>query len=313
MRHLLLVASLAACSSVAGTRTVTTVGVRQQVVVATDPVATVASPGAPLVVATNGSSLRCSPPQRALAGTPVHLRAEGPAGLRYRWSVTRSPQARYYRFSERFDANDSDGIVALGAEVPFTSVIVGDYTVRVDARDADGNTSSCETEVTMAGHGLRVELSWNTDATDVDLHMTRGSSPQWVTPQDCYYGNRRPDDANADESRRRWLDTDDVDGEGPENIRVDVPELDEEYRVGVHFYSSHGSSDATTAIVVIHCGEQQVARFERALHGNRSPDENEFWRVAGVRFRPDGSCVVAPPRGAAVMSQQQVRASPDAT
>jgi hypothetical protein len=134
-----------------------------------------------------------------------------------------------------------------------------------------------------------------------------------VTPQDCYYANRRPDDASADESRRRWLDTDDVDGEGPENIRVDVPELDEEYRVGVHYYSSHGSADATTAIVVIHCGEQQVARFERALHGHRSPDENDFWRVAGVRFRPDGSCVVAPLRGAAVAPQTQVRAAPDAT
>ena len=300
MRHLLLAASLAACSLTSQTRTVTTVGARSQVVVATDP-----TPSA--------SGLRCLPPQRALAGTAVHLRAEGPPGLRYRWSVTRSPQARYYRFSERFDANDSDGIVGVGAEVPFTSVIVGDYTVLAEARDADGRTMSCETQVTLAGHGLRIELSWSTNATDVDLHMTRASAPQWVTPQDCYYANRRPDDANADESRRRWLDTDDVDGEGPENIRVDVPELDEEYRVGVHYYSSHGSSDPTTAIVLIYCGEQRVARFERAMHGNRAPDENEFWRVAGVRFRPDGSCQVSPLRGAAVMPQQQLRTSPDAT
>ncbi len=134
MRHLLLAASLAACSITSQTRTVTTVAARSHVVVATDPVAT---PSAPLVVASDGG-LRCSPPQRALAGTAVRLRAEGPPGLRYRWSVTRSPQARYYRFSERFDANDSDSIVALGPEVPFTSVIVGDYTVVAEARDPDG-------------------------------------------------------------------------------------------------------------------------------------------------------------------------------
>jgi hypothetical protein len=320
---------LLACSSSFETRQVTTVQVvgasNGGVVVASGPevippprvITPVAEPQfaqpprgpvTPLVVAGDGGPrLRCPAPSRALAGTPVHLRAEAEGeGVRVRWTVTQSPQARYYRFSERFDANDSDSIVALGLDVPFTSVIVGDYTVVAEARDREGRTAQCETQVTMAGHGLRVELSWNTTNTDVDLHMVTSRDPRWVSPSDCYYANRRPDTAFGDESRQRWLDTDDTDGEGPENIRIDAPDLEAEYQVGVHYYSSHGQSGDTTAIVMIYCGDQRVARFERDLEGQSDPNSNPFWRVASVRFRPDGSCAVAAPRGRAVTPQSVV-------
>ncbi len=268
------------------------------------------TPRAPLVVAEGGPlAVRCPPPQRALAGSPVHLAADvtGASG-RIRWSVTQSPQARYYRFAERFDENDSDGIVAVGQVVPFTSVIVGDYTVRADVRDAEGHTASCETQVTMAGHGLRVELSWNTSNTDVDLHMLADGDGRWASPSDCYFGNRTPDTALPEEGRRRWLDTDDVDGEGPENIRVDTPRTDTDYQVGVHYYSSHGQSGPTTAIVMLYCGDQRVARFEHALTGTQDPGNNPFWRVASVRVRPDGTCAVSRPRGPEVVPHNQATA-----
>ena len=249
---------------------------------------------APLQIAASPSGLRCPGPQRALAGAPVRLRAEGFAeGARLMWSVTRAPQARWYRFAPRFDPNDSDAVVAMGAEVPFTSVIVGDYTVRLDARDADGSTASCETTVSMLGHGLRVELSWDTDNTDVDLHMAQDPAARWFTPADCYFGNRRPEGSAEATPAARWLDVDDVDGRGPENIRVDVPRTDAEYRVAVHYYSSHGQSGATRAQVVVYCGEQRVAAFSRALRGDRGQD-NDFWHVAGVRFTGDGGCAVRP-------------------
>lgn len=296
--------SLSACLSRVETRQTTVVQVAHTptpLVIASDPASaptpTVLVPHSvpPLVVAANGApSVQCPAAARALAGTPVHLRATATGdGLRYRWTVTRSPQARIYRFAERFDVNDSDSIVGMGAEVPFTSVIVGDYTVHLDVRDAEGRTTSCETPVTMSGHGLRVELSWNTSNTDVDLHAVMGRAPHWFTPSDCYYANRRPDTALGDESVQRWLDTDDTDGEGPENIRVDVPSLDSEYRIGVHYYSSHGQSGPTTAIVVIYCGEQRVAHFTRDLTGDRGGNQqNDFWHVANVQFHPDGTCAV---------------------
>lgn len=326
----------AACSSAFETREVTTVHViggpalqqvqPQTVMVATESpfaippprvvhptVATTAVEPPVVVAAGAGPTIRCPAPSRTLAGLPVHLRADASGdGLRVRWTVTASPQARYYRFSERFDANDSDGVVGVGAEVPFTSVIVGDYTVRAEVRDAEGRTAACDTQVTLAGHGLRVELSWNTSNTDVDLHMVRGGAPSWVSNDDCYYANRRPDAALGDESRRRWLDTDDTDGEGPENIRVDAPDLDTPYAVGVHYYSSHSQPGPTTAIVVIYCGDQRVARFERDLRGSNSPSENDFWRVASVRFRANGTCEVTHSPGAPVTSQQSLASRPEA-
>jgi hypothetical protein len=49
----------------------------------------------------------------------------------------------------------------MGAEVPFTSVIVGDYTVHLDARDGDGNTTSCETRSRCSGTGC----AWSSPGT----------------------------------------------------------------------------------------------------------------------------------------------------
>lgn len=251
--------------------------------------------GGPVEVAVaSPAGLRCPPPQRALAGAPVRLWAEGHApGARLRWTVTQSPQARWYRFAPRFDPNDSDAIVAMGAEVPFTSVIVGDYTVRLEARDESGDTTSCETQVAMLGHGLRVELSWNTDGTDVDLHLSDQPEPRWFTPTDCYFGNRTPEGGAESSPQARWLDVDDVDGMGPENIRVDVPRTDAEYTVAVHYYSSHQRPGPTNARVAVYCGEQRAAEFTRAMHGDRGQD-NDFWHVAGVRFDGSGGCQVRP-------------------
>jgi len=167
--------------------------------------------------------------------------------------------------------------------------------VRAETRNPDGSTARCDTAVSMLGHGLRVELSWNTQGTDVDLHALDQPEGRWFTPQDCYYANRQPDTALAEEGRRRWLDTDDVDGEGPENIRVDTPAVDHDYEIGVHFYSSHQQRGPTRATVVIYCGEQRVARFERDLTGDRGgSDANDFWHVAAVRFGGPEVCAVQP-------------------
>lgn len=287
--------------------TVTAVTQPETLLVASDPTpprTVVQQPGRVVVGPIEGAppeiavgpvgSLRCPPPQRALAGAPVTLRAEGFAqGTRLRWSVTQSPQARWYRFAPSFDPNDSDSVVAIGEVVPFTSVIVGDYTVHLESRDESGVTASCDTTVSMLGHGLRVELSWNTDNTDVDLHMSTERQPRWFTPSDCYYASRTPEGSAESSPQARWLDVDDVDGRGPENIRVDVPNTDGEYTVGVHYFSSHGQSGATSARVVVYCGEQRAAEFVHALHGDRG-QQNDFWRVAAVRFDGSGSCQVRP-------------------
>ncbi|MBI5514193.1 MAG: hypothetical protein HY909_10520 [Deltaproteobacteria bacterium] len=238
-------------------------------------------------------TIQCPAAASAPAGQPVRLFAvvRG-VDTRVRWEVLAAPEARLYRFAERFDPGDTDAVVALGESTPFTSVIVGSYTVQAVARDALGREASCEVPVVLRPHGLRVELSWNTANTDVDLHLTQSTDPRWFTPGDCYYANRRPDVGLGREPPQRWLDTDDTDGEGPENIRIDEPSTDRDYVIGVHYYSSHGSHDATRAIALVYCGDQRVARFERDLRGDSSQGNrgNDFWTLAAVRFDPAGNC-----------------------
>ncbi len=252
------------------------------------------APPPPPPAPTAPGTLRCPAPSRALAGSPVTLRTTNTtAGARVNWSVISAPSStRAYRFATVYNDSDVGAMVASGEVVPFTSVIVGDFTVHAEATYPDGTIDQCDTTVSMIGHGLRVELSWNTQGTDVDLHALDNSAGRWFSSQDCYYANRRPDSALPATSRR-WLDTDDVDGEGPENIRVDTPMTDREYQVGVHFYSAHGRSGTTRATIVIYCGEQRMGTFVRDLTGNRSsPDANDYWNVAAVRFDPSAACTV---------------------
>lgn len=240
--------------------------------------------------------LQCPPPSRILAGrsTPLALAGQIDPSLDVHWFVERGPSGSAYRFAAEYQSADTNALTATGAQTMFVSPIVGRYSIRAQARDAQGRTGFCNTEVESLGHGLRVELRWNTQGTDVDLHMISSNAPRWVTNDDCYYANRQPDAAQMVEPQRRWLDVDDVDGEGPENIRVDSPLVDREYVVGVHYYSSHGQNNATNATITVYCGEQMAAQFQRNLMGNRGVDQNDFWTVAGVRFDMAGRCAVRP-------------------
>ncbi len=241
-------------------------------------------------------NLQCPPPSRILAGrsTPLNLLGQLDPSLDVHWFVERGPSGSAYRFAAEYQSADTNALTATGAQTMFVSPIVGRYSIRAQARDAQGRTGFCNTEVESLGHGLRVELRWNTQGTDVDLHMTTSQAQRWVTNDDCYYANRQPDTAQFIEPQRRWLDVDDVDGEGPENIRVDTPLVDREYNVGVHYYSSHGQNNQTAATITVYCGEQMAAQFQRNLMGNRGVDQNDFWTVAAIRFNMQGTCQVRP-------------------
>jgi hypothetical protein len=179
----------------------------------------------------------------------------------------------------------------------FTPNLVGVYTVRLTVTDNSGLTASCTTTVTARGEGIRVEVTWNTDLSDVDTHFLRmaSGSPWFNTPSDCYYANRTPSwDAagTADDPR---LDIDDVNGFGPENVNIDVPVVSSTYRVGIHYYSSHGAGP-TTVTVRIYCGDIAVtpfATYSRTLtNGAGASDANDFWRVADVRWTGPDTCAV---------------------
>lgn len=227
------------------------------------------------------------------AGSSTTLRATATGqGVRVRWSLAHGASQNSARFASRFEGSEGFLPMNEGLEVPFSSVIVGEYAVRAQATDSYGRTAECSSTVTATSHGLRVELSWDTRGTDLDLHMTSSDQPRWFTQSDCYFAARRPDEQLTDTpaDRRRWLDTDDVDGLGPENIRVDSPDPTRTYRIGVHFYSAHGHHERTTSTVLVYCGASLAGRFARPISAERSSSENDFWEVASVRFDGRGAC-----------------------
>jgi hypothetical protein len=133
-------------------------------------------------------------------------------------------------------------------------------------------------------------LFWDI-AGDVDLHLIHPSAATWFSsPYDCYYSNTRPSwDAagTADDPR---LDIDDIPGDGPENINIDVPVVGQTYRVGVHHYRSDGCRSAT---IRIYCGDislTPVGTYTRSVCANGGGSARDFWRVVDVRWNGGDSC-----------------------
>jgi hypothetical protein len=238
-----------------------------------------------------GPSVTCPGAVSELAGATVTLRAMATGATRYQWALVSAPPG---------------GAATLGSptstSTTFTSVIVGAYTVRFTATDAMGRSASCETSVQMRGHGLRVELSWNTGVrpptstgrVDLDLHMHNRLATAWSSaPNNCYYRNPTPSWDARGTADDPALDVDNTYGFGPENIRVDQPVNTQIYSVAVHAYSGAVRS-ATT--VRIYCGDTLAATYARELVGvSGSGDSNSpFWRVARVRFTSPSACTVTP-------------------
>jgi hypothetical protein len=181
----------------------------------------------------------------------------------------------------------------------FRPNLVGVYTIRLTVTDDEGQTATCMTTVTATGDGIRVEVSWNTDYTDIDTHLLHvaGATGWFSSPLDCYYANRTPAwDAGgtADDPR---LDIDDVEGFGPENINVDSPVAGATYRVGIHYYDDDIWNGATNVTVRIYCGDiatTPVATYTRNLtNGGGGSTANDFWRVANIVWNGADSCTVS--------------------
>ena len=118
----------------------------------------------------------------------------------------------------------------------------------VEVRTAKGRarTQFYDANPGKAGAKLRVVLSWDTDMTDLDLHV--------VTPDGghCYYGNRQLDNGGA-------LDVDVTTGYGPEIFATPNPQPGT-YLVYVNYYGAGERNDMT------------VARITLITHEN-TPDE----------------------------------------
>jgi hypothetical protein len=139
---------------------------------------------------------------------------------------------------------------------------------------------------------IHVNLAWDTDATDFDLHLLRGGGVWGTAPGDCFFANRTPDWGVADDpSDDPRLNRDDQDGFGPEFIDLVLPPTGDNYLVEVQ---SWANTVATVATVTI------------ALEGGGYPDVNEltfqqtisasdiYWAVARINVDATGHLTVDP-------------------
>lgn len=233
--------------------------------------------------------LRCTNTIETLPLTTVTVTAALNAGVslrRMEWTVQRAPHGSAAR-----------PLPPEQLTTRLTPDLSGEYVLLATATDDVGQTATCTTRILAYGQeGLRVEMFWNTNRTDMDLHLLHPRAEHWFQEDfDCYWRTCIPGTPwtyrlqgyNWGYMSLPTLDVDNVRGFGPENINVATPEAGT-YRVGV--VSWLGGADAT---VRIYCGGEHVdARIQlgpTALYGGR-----KLWRVADVTIRPDGSCNVVP-------------------
>lgn len=138
---------------------------------------------------------------------------------------------------------------------------------------------------------ISARLDWDTDGTDVDLHLVAPGGTAFDPNLDCYFRNTNPDwGVRNDPIDDPFLDDDDVNGFGPENINLSRT-APGQYRVYAHYWRS-GTVGASTARVEVFLGGQSVYTASQPLQCN------DLWLVGTVSwngstgtFLPGGTVV----------------------
>lgn len=159
----------------------------------------------------------------------------------------------------------------------------------VDYTGADGAGTA---EVQLSGEvvpppptatAITVVLSWDTNLTDIDLHLTRPSNRSdtfdnlFESDADCYFANRSPDWNAPGPSDDPFLDDDDVNGYGPETINLEQTQPGR-YEVYVHYFSDSGLGPSTPTVEV-HLAGQLAGTFDRP-----SFQCNDVWHVGTIQW-----------------------------
>jgi hypothetical protein len=129
--------------------------------------------------------------------------------------------------------------------------------------------------------GLHINVEWDADDCDVDTHLLFPGGSLFTCPDDCFYGNSSPDwGTTGDYVDDAFLDYDDIDGYGPENINVQEPKPGK-YRVVMHYFrDNYESSSGTSTNVTVQIYLKGV------LAGTYGPQKltntNDLWQVVDV-------------------------------
>ncbi|MCK6551480.1 choice-of-anchor D domain-containing protein [Myxococcota bacterium] len=97
---------------------------------------------------------------------------------------------------------------------------------------------------------VAVSLTWDTEHTDIDLHLVRDGATPFSTGDDCYFAMKSPDwGTPGDDGDDPFLDRDATDGYGPEVINL-TRATDRVYDVWIHYYN-HGTPTSVPTRVTV--------------------------------------------------------------
>ncbi len=124
----------------------------------------------------------------------------------------------------------------------------GFFTVKSDA-----DTPSVRVNVTAYSdmpprdtQDISIELDWDSDNCDVDSHLIRLPPDRMWCDNDCFFSNRNPDwGAQGDWEDDPFLDTDDVDGYGPEHVNLQRAES-LTYKYVIHYWRDSYDNSMST-------------------------------------------------------------------
>ena len=200
------------------------------------------------------------------------------------WSVTQKPSASSVALTALPDAPP-------GSRVRFRPDLVGDYEITLVVKDDRGKSSA---PATFAFHvadtsGLRVELTWDTNITDVDLHLVDeqiGGADFFTSPGDCYFQDKNPDwGLPGDTSDDPVYPIDQDEGYGPESIGILAPAAGT-YHVWTHYYCDDGLG-STNATVRVFVDGSDMMESSALL-----PHTGSLWDVATIDVAADGSATL---------------------
>ena len=87
------------------------------------------------------------------------------------------------------------------------------------------------------------------------------------------------------------LDHDAKNGFGPENVNIDYPELNANYRVGAYYYSGTTPANVT---IKIYCGGVVKAQLTHDNLTVAAAPKKQLWKAADVKFSAISTCTVTP-------------------
>ncbi len=194
---------------------------------------------------------------------------DGDALVSYEWSVSEGAES-----AELTIATD-------GLSASLQPLAAGDYVVSLRVLDNDGVWSAVydHSVAVVPVPDLYVEIRWDTDQADIDLHLAKDGAAFYSVPGDLSYCNEPDWGVSENGIDDPYYTLEDDDGRGPESLAIDTPS-EGSYLVRAHYFNDYGDGDVVVTVSVWVRGAEE-ASWSQVL------SRNEAWDVATVIWSSD--------------------------